>query len=67
MNTQPNTLAPAATGRPMSPKEFGEHIGRSARWVRTMCALKKIPTCPPKRRPYLIPRNVLFKFGVLEQ
>jgi len=61
--THPQTLA-ATEGKPMSPKEFSEHIGRSPEWVRAQCRAKKLPTCPPHRRPYLIPRNVLFKFGV---
>ena len=56
---------PAAAGRPMSPKEFGDMIGRSAHWVAAQCRRRKIPTCPPHRRPWLIPRNVLFTFGVL--
>jgi len=59
--------APATAGRPMSPKEFGGEIGRSAWWVAKQCRRKKIPTCPPHTRPYLIPRNVLFKFGVTEK
>ena len=58
---------PTAPVKPMSPKEFGDIIGRSQWWVCKQCRKRKIPTCPPHRRPYLIPRNVLFKFGVTEQ
>ena len=50
----------------MTPKEFSDLIGRSHRWVRAQCRRKKLPTCPPHRRPYLIPRNVLFKFGLAD-
>ena len=54
---------PTAPVKPMSPKEFAGLIGvRSARWVSEQCRRKKIPTCPPHHRPYLIPRNALFKF-----
>jgi hypothetical protein len=64
----PSPTAPAARP-PITPKEFSCLIGgaRSAQWVALQCKRKKLPTCPPHRRPYLIPRNVLFTFGVTEK
>jgi len=64
MKTEP---PPTAPGVPMTPKEFADFVRRTPRWVSDMCRRRIIPTCPPHRRPYLIPRNVLFKFGVTEQ
>jgi hypothetical protein len=51
-------------GPPLTTKEVGAMIRRSREWVADQCRKKKIPTCPPHRPPYLIPRKVLFKFGV---
>ena len=55
------------TEKPMTPKEFATRIGRSATWVAKQCHRRKLPTCPPHRRPYLIPRNALRKFGLGEK
>ncbi|EIQ00193.1 hypothetical protein OpiT1DRAFT_04735 [Opitutaceae bacterium TAV1] len=57
---------PGAAGRPLCCKEFGDLIGRSQKWVSKQCGKGAIPTLPPHRRPYLIPRHVLFKVGVEE-
>jgi hypothetical protein len=67
MNEQSGQPRLAAFGAPLTPKEFGALIGRRARWVSHLCRRRKLPTCPPHTPPFLIPRNVLFKFGVIEK
>lgn len=50
--------------RPLTPKELAPLIGREAAWIRLQIRAGNIPTCPPHRRPYQIPRYVLRKFGL---
>jgi len=45
----------------LTPKEFGALIGRSEKWVRAQCRRRKLPTIPPHKAPYLMPKATLFK------
>jgi len=50
----------------ITPKQFGEMLGRSPAWVRRECREGRIPTYPKQKRPYLIPRQALSRATELE-
>lgn len=60
--------APTSLSKPIAPKDL-ERLGfpRSVKWIRARCRDGGIPTLPPHKPPYLIPANVLFKFGMQEE
>ena len=48
--------------KPLTPKEFGAFINKTARWVCSLINEGKLPTLYPHRQPYQIPGNALFTF-----
>jgi hypothetical protein len=51
----------------ITPKQVAGLVGRSVNWVCKQCREKRFPTLPPHTRPYLIPRNALFRGSELEK
>ena len=46
-------------GKPLTPKEFGQHVRKSEKTIRRGIRAKVIPTCDPHRPPYFIPFGYL--------